>query len=90
MEECPALIRKYGQVIQRYYVQYLSVYDAVALNKFMQSLTHISEEDSIILSSICKPFLTHVGRLRTQTTSSTFGAPTRLDAATELHFFLWE
>ncbi|QQP40389.1 Uncharacterized protein FKW44_014410, partial [Caligus rogercresseyi] len=74
MEECRALVRKYGQVIQRYYVQYLSIYDAVALNKSMQSLTHISEEDSIILSSSAKPFLTSLlGRLRTQTTSSTFG-----------------
>ncbi|XP_040573731.1 membrane-associated protein Hem [Lepeophtheirus salmonis] len=54
MEECRALVRKYGQVIQRYYVQYLSGYDAVALNKSMQSLTHLSEDDSIILSSICQ------------------------------------
>ncbi|QQP35606.1 Uncharacterized protein FKW44_023877, partial [Caligus rogercresseyi] len=74
MEECRALVRKYGQVIQRYYVQYLSGYDAVALNKSMQSLTHISEEDSIILSSICQTIsdLT-VEQVRTQTTSSTFG-----------------
>ncbi|QQP57747.1 Uncharacterized protein FKW44_002835, partial [Caligus rogercresseyi] len=52
MGECRALVKKYGQVIQRCYVQYLSGYDAVALNKSIQSLMHISEEDSIILSSI--------------------------------------
>jgi len=36
MEEIRALIRKYTQVIQRYYVQYLSGYDAVALKQAMQ------------------------------------------------------
>lgn len=36
MEEIRALVRKYSQVIQRYYVQYLSGYDAVALNQAMQ------------------------------------------------------
>ena len=36
MEEIRALVRKYTQVIQRYYVQYLSGYDAVALNQAMQ------------------------------------------------------
>ena len=38
MEEIRALVRKYTQVIQRYYVQYLSGYDAVALNQAMQVL----------------------------------------------------
>ena len=36
MEEIRALIRKYSQVIQRYYVQYLSGYDAVALKQALQ------------------------------------------------------
>ena len=36
MEEIRALVRKYTQVIQRYYVQYLSGYDAVALSQAMQ------------------------------------------------------
>ena len=38
MEEIRALVRKYTQVIQRYYVQYLSGYDAVALGQAMQVL----------------------------------------------------
>ncbi len=36
MEEIRALVRKYAQVVQRYYVQYLSGYDAVALSQSMQ------------------------------------------------------
>ena len=30
------LVRKYSQVIQRYYVQYLSGYDAIALDQAIQ------------------------------------------------------
>ncbi|XP_035233837.1 membrane-associated protein Hem-like isoform X2 [Stegodyphus dumicola] len=53
MEELRALIRKYNQVIQRYYVQYLAGYDAVALNHMIQNVSVIPEEDSVILSSLC-------------------------------------
>lgn len=53
MEELRALVRKYSQVIQRYYVQYLAGYDAVALNHMIQSVSVIPEEDSVILSSMC-------------------------------------
>jgi NCK-associated protein 1 len=43
MEEIRALVRKYSQVIQRYYVQYLAGYDAVALNQSMQVIfKHVS------------------------------------------------
>ena len=42
-----------GQVIQRYYVQYLAGYDAVALAQMIQTTSVTSEEDNIILSSIC-------------------------------------
>jgi NCK-associated protein 1 len=51
MEELRALVRKYNQVIQRYYVQYLTGYDAVALNQIMQNVSMMPEEDSIILES---------------------------------------
>ena len=45
----------FSKVIQRYYVQYLSGYDAVALNQSMQGLnSQLSEEDSVLLSSICQ------------------------------------
>lgn len=54
IEECRALIRKYYQVIQRYYIQYLSSYDAVALNQIVQTVSMLPEEDAIILESIYK------------------------------------
>lgn len=52
MEELRGLVRKYSQVIQRYYVQYLSGYDAIELNVKMQNLQVCPEEESIILSSL--------------------------------------
>lgn len=51
--ELRALVCKYNQVIQRYYVQYLSGYDAIVLNEQIQLLTNVPEDESIILSSIC-------------------------------------
>jgi len=38
MEELRAHVRKYGPVMQRYYVQYLSGFDAVVLNELVQVL----------------------------------------------------
>lgn len=52
MEELRALVRKYSQVMQRYYVQYLSGFDAADLNLKMQSMPICPEEESIILSSL--------------------------------------
>ena len=40
MEELRAHVRKYGPVMQRYYVQYLSGFDAVVLNELVQVRTH--------------------------------------------------
>ena len=54
MEEIRGLVRKYSQVLQRYYVQYLSGYDAIALDQSIQNLTQLPEEDSVLLSSICQ------------------------------------
>lgn len=54
MEELRALIRKYYQVIQMYYVQYLSAYDAIALNQIVQTVSMLPEEDSMILETIYK------------------------------------
>ncbi|CAH1785632.1 unnamed protein product [Owenia fusiformis] len=51
MEELRALVKKYNQVMQRYYVQYLAGYDAIELNNIVQSLSACPEEESIILSS---------------------------------------
>ena len=36
---CSALVKKYNQVMQRYYVQYLSGYDAVVLNQLIQVIS---------------------------------------------------
>lgn len=52
MEVLRALVRKYQQVIQRYYVQYLAGYDATALSLALQQLQACSEEESVILSSV--------------------------------------
>lgn len=38
MEELRGLVIKYSQVIQRYHVQYLSGYDAIAVNELIQVL----------------------------------------------------
>lgn len=40
MEELRAHVRKYGPVMQRYYVQYLSGFDAVVLNELVQVWQH--------------------------------------------------
>ncbi|PSN55803.1 Membrane-associated protein Hem [Blattella germanica] len=53
MEELRVLVRKYSQVMQRYYVQYLTGYDAISLNMMVQCLQVCPEDESIILSSIC-------------------------------------
>ena len=49
-----SLVRKYSQVIQRYYVQYLAGYDAVALAQMIQNTAVTSEEDNVLLFSICQ------------------------------------
>ncbi|CAL1535112.1 unnamed protein product [Lymnaea stagnalis] len=51
MEELRGLVKKYNEVIQRYYVQYLSGYDAVYLNQLIQNISMCPEDESIILSS---------------------------------------
>eukprot|EP00105_Crassostrea_gigas_P041372 XP_019925520.1 PREDICTED: nck-associated protein 1 isoform X1 [Crassostrea gigas] len=58
MEELKSLLRKYNQVVQRYFVQYLAGYDAVLLNQLIQEITndsnlaHCPEDESVILSSL--------------------------------------
>eukprot|EP00105_Crassostrea_gigas_P018935 XP_011437205.1 PREDICTED: nck-associated protein 1 isoform X24 [Crassostrea gigas] len=52
MEELKSLLRKYNQVVQRYFVQYLAGYDAVLLNQLIQNLAHCPEDESVILSSL--------------------------------------
>lgn len=52
IEELRALVRKYNQVIQRYYIQYLTGFDAAALNQIIQNVSMMPEEDSIILESV--------------------------------------
>ena len=67
-EELRYLIRKYGQAIQRYYMQYLAGYDGVGLAQMTQTTTGTSEEDNVRLSSNCtknsKPYENNGGRLQ--------------------------
>lgn len=51
VEELRSLVHKYNQVIQRYYVQYLQGYDAVALNQIMQNISMMPEDDAVIVES---------------------------------------
>ncbi|XP_035825856.1 membrane-associated protein Hem isoform X2 [Aplysia californica] len=51
MEELRGLVKKYNEVIQRYYVQYLSGYDAVHLSQLIQNLSLCPDDESTILSS---------------------------------------
>lgn len=53
MEDLRVLVRKYSQVMQRYYVQYLSHWDAITLKEYMQKLVSCPEDEGIILSSLC-------------------------------------
>ncbi|XP_030759273.1 membrane-associated protein Hem [Sitophilus oryzae] len=53
MEDLRVLVRKYSQVMQRYYVQYLSHWDAVTLKEYMQKLQTCPEDEGVILSSFC-------------------------------------
>nr|CAH7728492.1 unnamed protein product [Callosobruchus chinensis] len=53
MEDLRVLVRKYSQVMQRYYVQYLSHWDAITLKEIMQKLQNCPEDEGIILSSFC-------------------------------------
>jgi len=53
MEDLRVLVRKYSQVMQRYYVQYLSHWDAICLKEQMQKFVNCPEEEAVILSSLC-------------------------------------
>ncbi|XP_077549488.1 nck associated protein 1 Hem [Haemaphysalis longicornis] len=53
MEELRALFRKYSQVVQLYYVQYLNGFDAPALETALQGIPGIPEEDAALLSAAC-------------------------------------
>lgn len=49
---CAVLVRKYSQIIQRYYMQYLRDFDAITLNQRLHTLTVCPEDESLILSSL--------------------------------------
>jgi len=52
MEELRHLVRKYDEVIQRYYVQYMYGYDSIILNENVQNLSVCPEDESVIMTSI--------------------------------------
>lgn len=49
MEELRAHVRKYGPVMQRYYVQYLSGFDAVVLNELVQVRMHFKSHELVYM-----------------------------------------
>ncbi|MGH0167499.1 UNVERIFIED_CONTAM: hypothetical protein FKN15_062155 [Acipenser sinensis] len=51
MESLRALLRRHTPMLQRYHLQYLAQYDALALNDIVQSLFVCPEEESILMSS---------------------------------------
>ncbi|CAK8685235.1 nck-associated protein 1-like isoform X1 [Clavelina lepadiformis] len=52
MEELRQLIRRYDEVVQRYYVQFMYGYDSVVLNEAVQNLSVCPEDESIIMTSV--------------------------------------
>jgi NCK-associated protein 1 len=46
-----ALTKKYSQVIQRYYIEYLNGNDAGLLNQYIEQLNTLSEDEAILLNS---------------------------------------
>ncbi|XP_051528230.1 nck-associated protein 1-like isoform X1 [Myxocyprinus asiaticus] len=51
MEKLRALLTQHSYVIQRYHLQYLSQYDALALNDTIQGMLVCPEEESVLMSS---------------------------------------
>lgn len=51
MEKLCSLLRKHQTPLQRYFVQYLSRFDALVLSDVIQDLTVCPEEESVIMSS---------------------------------------
>ncbi|KAM4587109.1 nck-associated protein 1-like [Odontesthes bonariensis] len=51
MEKLRGLMRKYNHVVQRYHVQYLAQFDALALNDTMQNMYVCPEEESVLMTS---------------------------------------
>ncbi|VDM37485.1 unnamed protein product [Toxocara canis] len=53
VHELRSLVQKYAGVIQRYYSQYVSGYDAIALTEIVQSLEGLTEDEATIMSDFC-------------------------------------
>ncbi|XP_054859951.1 nck-associated protein 1-like [Eublepharis macularius] len=51
MQELRSLLQRHQNLLQRYYVQYLSRFDALVLSDIIQDLTVCPEEESVIMSS---------------------------------------
>ena len=87
MEELRSLICKYIQVVRHYYVQYLVGYDAVALAQMFQTMLVGSEEDSVLLSSICTKFYELSGK-KVEDPGHMFGQPRQAARVRRLHHLL--
>ncbi|XP_062842505.1 nck-associated protein 1-like [Trichomycterus rosablanca] len=51
MEKLRMLLQRYNSVIQRYYLQYLSRFDALVLNDTIQGIVVCPEEESVLMTS---------------------------------------
>ncbi|KAG7478250.1 hypothetical protein MATL_G00077920 [Megalops atlanticus] len=51
MERLRTLMRLHFRVVQRYHLQYLAQFDALALNDTMQNMTVCPEEESVLMTS---------------------------------------
>lgn len=47
------LVQQHEGVIQRYYSQYVSGYDALVLTDIVQSIENLGEKESVLLSDFC-------------------------------------
>jgi NCK-associated protein 1 len=50
-QELRALVRKYAQVMQRYFVQYLSKFDVTSLRSSVQKISVCPDDESLLLTS---------------------------------------
>ncbi|XP_066564392.1 nck-associated protein 1-like [Amia ocellicauda] len=51
MEKLRTMMRRHSRIIQRYHLQYLAQFDALALNDTMQTLYVCPEEESVLMTS---------------------------------------
>ncbi|CAF1006447.1 unnamed protein product [Brachionus calyciflorus] len=79
IEELRTLARKYVQVIQRYYVEYLSSGDACVLNQHLEQILNVLPEDEAILLSSFHSTISSLSVKQIENNESINLRPLRLD-----------